>query len=165
MTNVVPPEDNLATITRLSLALVTLTEELAAAQAVVDTIKEKHDNIAQRLLPDLIGNIGLSELTMRDGTKITLKKTYYGNIAKMAMPQAAEWLKARNMGGVLKESILVDKEYLDRLVAANVPFEMKTEIHNKTLGALVKEQIEAGNEFPRELFGVHVENKAVVKNS
>ena len=49
------------------------------------------------------------------------------------------------------------------LEAEGIPFTSDLSVHASTLKAFVKERIEAGTEFPRELFGVHVATKAVVK--
>jgi hypothetical protein len=41
--------------------------------------------------------------------------------------------------------------------------EQKTEVHPQTLRAFVKERVEAGEEFPMELFGAWVGQRAVIK--
>ena len=45
------------------------------------------------------------------------------------------------------------------------PAEQKTEIHSQTLRAWVKERVENGEEFPMELFGAYVGQRAVIKGS
>jgi len=39
----------------------------------------------------------------------------------------------------------------------------KTEVHPQTLRAFIKERVEAGEEFPMELFGAWVGQRATIK--
>ena len=43
--------------------------------------------------------------------------------------------------------------------------EQKTEIHPQTLRAFVKERVENGDDFPMELFGAWVGQRAVIKRN
>jgi hypothetical protein len=41
--------------------------------------------------------------------------------------------------------------------------QQKTEVHPQTLRAFVKERVEAGDEFPMELFGAWIGQRATIK--
>ena len=43
--------------------------------------------------------------------------------------------------------------------------EQKTDIHPQTLRAFVKERVENGDDFPMELFGAYVGQRAIIKRS
>lgn len=165
MTRIITPEDDkLSAIIKLSKRLIELGELKAQQAEAMNKTIEEEKNLAERLIPDAMSSIGLSELRTASGHFIQLKTDYYASIPKAKSEAAFEWLRSRNMGGVIKESLSVDKSQAETLVAAQVPFTVDASVHPSTLKALVREQIEAGNEFPRELFGVHVANKAVVKS-
>lgn len=152
-------EDTLQTITNLARQLVALQEtEAEEAKALEDT-QAKIKDIAEKRLPTLLEAVGLTELRLNDGKKVTIKTDYY------ASPRdgAFAWLRERNMGAVIKEVVSVPSTMKERLHELGIGFEVKESIHPSTLKALVKEQIEAGNEFPQELFGVHIADKVVVK--
>ena len=162
---VIPPgEDTLATITTLARRLVALDDEIALVTANLERLAKEHRDIAEQKLPDLLNGVGLSELTAHDGRKITLKTDYYASISKARAAEAFDWLRARNMAGVIKEEVTVPPAAREQLTARLIPFETRESIHPSTLRALVKEQLEADPNFPRELFGVHVVDKVVVKN-
>lgn len=156
-------EDTLSVITSLALRLTKLRaqyeEEAAALEQTGSLIKE----IAQMRLPDLMNSVGLGELTLRDGTKIMKRPEYFANISKERAERAYAWLRERNMGGVIKTKYLVDKEQIEALKANNVPYTQEDSIHASTLKAFIKERIEADPQFPRELFGVHIQDQVVVK--
>lgn len=152
-------EDTLQTITNLARQLVNLQEQEADQAKALEETQAKIKDIAEKRLPTLLEAVGLTELRLNDGKKVTIKTDYY------ASPKAGayEWLRQHNMGAVIKETVVVDSSSKERLKEAGIGFESKEAIHPSTLKALVKEQIEAGNEFPQELFGVHIADKVVVK--
>jgi hypothetical protein len=164
MDRVVPPnDDTLSTITRLGRKLVELLDTKAQQTAQLETIDDAIRDIAEKRLPDLLEAVGLTELQLTSGQKIQTKVDYYASIPKGTASAAFLWLRSKNMGAIIKEVVTVSPNQKEYLTSVSVPFEVVESVHPSTLKALVKEQIEAGNEFPRELFGVHVANKVVVK--
>ena len=158
-------DPTLGTIIRLSKKLASLADDIEAAEAALKKQQEEYANLAEKLLPDVMMGVGLTELKLVDGRMVTVKPEYYASIAKDRMEAAADWLKANGMGGVVKGSLTVAVEHQAKLAELVVPFQINSSVHPSTLKALVKEQVEADNkEFPRELFGVHVVNRAVLKN-
>lgn len=160
------PQGNEALRVVIALAnkLVELRDDIEARQAELKKKEEEAENIANRLIPDLLEALGLSELTLTDGRKIKLGTVYYASVPKARMAAVHAWLLERNMAGIVKEKVIVDPDYKERLVAATVPFEVDASIHPSTLRAFVKERIEANEPLPQELFGVSVVKQAVVKN-
>ena len=55
------------------------------------------------------------------------------------------------------------QEFLDRAKQMDLIPEQKESIHPSRLRAWVKEQVEAGNDFPMELFGAYVGQRAEIK--
>ena len=54
---------------------------------------------------------------------------------------------------------------LNQLREQNYPVEQAQKIEPQTLKAWVREQVERGNEFPTELFGAYVGQKATIKSA
>jgi hypothetical protein len=160
-----PEEDKLATAIRLATSLANLEQTIAEIELQLEKANEHRKDIAERALPDLMAELGLTELTLRDGRKISTKVDYFASIPKNRMDAAVEWLKAHNMAGIVKETLIIEADYKEQLISACVPFAADCKIHPSTLKAFVKERIEAGAPLPRETFGVHTVNKAVVKNN
>lgn len=155
-------DDTLASITRLARKLIEVQETVAERTALLKQAEDEEKLIAVGRLPDLMRSVGLTELTI-EGKKISLRPSYYATIPAARSQEAMAWLRQRNMGGVIKESVEVGLDAVNRLDEVGIPYEVKGTIHPSTLRALVKEQIENDPNFPRELFGAHVVEKASVK--
>lgn len=165
MERVLPPQsDTLGTILTLGKRLLEVRQVQEELRKSMDKFEAEERELSETRIPDLMNAVGLTELRMSSGHVISSKVDYFASIPKAKRSEAFDWLRSKNMSGVIKEVITVDKERKEALIAATIPFEVKEDIHASTLKALVKEQIEAGNEFPRELFGVHVANKIVIKD-
>lgn len=155
-------DDTLTTILSLANRLIAVRERVIECERALAEATDEMRSIGERQLPDLMAGLGLTELKLNNGQKIGIKTDYFASIPKATYTEAFDWLRARNMGGVIKEELSVPANFKEALAGHGVPFDLKRSIHPSTLKALVREQIEAGNDFPRELFGVHVANKAVV---
>lgn len=161
---VLPPQpDTLTTIVALSKQLVTLRDQSVQQAEALDATNKAIKDIAEKQLPDLMAACGLTELNLTTGEKIQIKTEYFANISKDRADAAFQWLREHNMAGVLKERIIVSPEDQAYLVEAEIPFQVDASIHPSTLKSFVKERVESGEDFPRELFGVHVADKAVIK--
>lgn len=156
-------EDNLTTILNLCRRLVELNDRAYGLTQDLTEVTEAQKDIAEKRLPILMDALGLNELKLNSGQTIRLKTDYFASAAKSTSPEALAWLGERNMDGIVKSEVIVSEQDMERLEAADIPFEVKSSIHPSTLKAFVKERIESGEEFPQELFGVFVADKAVVK--
>lgn len=155
-------DDTLTSITNLARRLIEVQDLIAEREALLKLATDEEKMIAESRLPDLMRAVGLTELTVQ-GRKITLRPSYYATIPSTRSQEAMAWLRERNMGAVIKETIEVPLDAVSRLQEAQIPYTAKGSIHPSTLRALVKEQIENDPNFPRELFGAHVVEKAAVK--
>jgi hypothetical protein len=163
MTRVIPPgEDLLHTITKLGDRLVQLLEKHEQVTNDLEELEAQIKQVSETQLPDLLASVGLTQLRMASGRTIGTKTDYHAAISKANAERAYAWLKENNMGGIIKENLLVKPDQRERLMRAGVNFDTSASVHPSTLRALVKEQIEAGTDFPRELFGVFVANRVVV---
>lgn len=162
----VPKQDN-TLVTLLSLAK-DLNDKLETRERLEEEIAANSDEIKQlreRLIPDLMQSIGLTEFRVVDGRVLSISPVYYASVPKARSEAAFDWLRAHNMGGIIKEAIEVSIDHKESLVEKNIPFSIHGGIHPSTLKAFVKERIEAGDtEFPKDLFGATVVNQAVLKN-
>lgn len=156
-------DDTLRIITHLARKLVLLQEEATRQTKALDETNAVIRDLSEKRLPDLMNSVGLAELQTQTGTRLLIRTDYFASIPKALANEAYAWLRTRNMGSIIKDSLTVSPAMKEALVEAEIPFCVEQNIHASTLKALVREQIEAGNEFPRELFGVHVMDKVVVR--
>lgn len=167
MPRIIPPQDDrLATILQMAKTLGELEDQRALKSQELEVLEQRIKDLSERQLPDTMGSIGLTELRLANGDVISIKEDIYASVPKARSAQAFQWLREHNMGGVIKTENIVDESHFVRLREAGIPFETKESIHPSTLKALVREQLEGNNaNFPRELFGVHVVNRAVHKTA
>ena len=123
-------------------------------------------------MPAMLAEIGISSLSLDDGSKVEVKQTYGASILVDNRPRAYEWLRDNGYDDIIKNTVACQfgrgEDDLANAFAAfaqqqgYVP-EQKTEVHPQTLRAFVKERVEEGDEFPMELFGAWVGQRAVIK--
>jgi hypothetical protein len=161
---VIPPrEDKLQALLELYAMLKTSEETVATAETSLKQAKELNEDLALRLIPAVMADLGLSEIRMADGRTLTIGQQYFGSVAQTRMPAAVEWLAAHGMDGIVKREILVDydPEVLAQLESLGMGPSLKQTIHPSTLRAFVQERLEQNDpNFPKELFAASVVNRA-----
>jgi len=120
----------------------------------------------------MLAEIGISSFTLDDGSTVDVKQTYGASILVQNRPAAFEWLRDHQYDDIIKNTVLCqfgrgedDQASSFSSFAESQGFipQQKTEVHPQTLRAFVKERCEAGEEFPMELFGAWVGQRAVIK--
>lgn len=143
-------------------------EALEVAERVHKEAKDRSEDLALRLIPAVMADLGLKEIRMADGRTLSIKPEYYGSVAQTRMPAAVAWLEARNMDGIVKKELVIsdwDQEQLEALRAVDVEFNLKQTIHPSTLRSFVRERLELNDpDFPKELFAASVVNRAVLSD-
>ena len=88
--------------------------------------------------------------------------------------QAYEWLREKGFDDIIKNTVSVRfgrgedqlcEALLNLLREQNYPVEQAQKIEPQTLKAWVREMVERGSEFPTELFGAYVGQKATIKSA
>jgi len=147
----------------------------ATIDALEHTLKDSKKDL-QKLtdeeMPAMLAEIGISSFTLDDGSTVEVKQTYGASILVQNRPTAFEWLRDHQYDDIIKNTVLCqfgrgedDQASAFSAFAEEKGFipQQKTEVHPQTLRAFVKERCEAGEEFPRELFGAWVGQRAIIK--
>tara|TARA_R110002124_G_scaffold25516_1_gene92452 strand:- start:324 stop:902 length:579 start_codon:yes stop_codon:yes gene_type:complete len=134
--------------------------------------KKELNKLTDEDLPQMLTEIGLSSFTLEDGSAVTIKQTYGASIRVDDRLKAHDWLRENGHDDIIKNSVYCsfgrgedDQASAFQAFASKegFPVEQKTEIHSQTLRAWVKERVENGEEFPMELFGAYIGQRAVIK--
>lgn len=154
------------TLKTLMTLCTTLDLAVEHKEKLEEQLKANNDRIqhlATKLIPDLMMSIGMSEVTLNTGRRITLKPDIHANVSKDRMAAALAYLRANNMDSIAKQFIKLDVAFAEAIEQTGMPFTREATIHPSTLLAFVKERLAAEDNatFPRELFGVHEGTKAV----
>jgi hypothetical protein len=144
-------------------------------EALEKSLKESKKDL-QKLtdeeMPAMLAEIGIASFTLEDGSTVEVKQTYGASILVQNRPSAFEWLRDHHYDDIIKNTVLCqfgrgedDQASAFSAFAESKGFipQQKTEVHPQTLRAFVKERCEAGEEFPMELFGAWVGQRAVIK--
>jgi len=149
-------------------------EYISSLEADLKKAKKGLLKLTDEDLPTMLAEIGLSSMKLDDGSEVTVKQTYGASILVDNRPAAYEWLREKGYDDIIKNTVACqfgrgedDKAASFKAIAEKEGHyaEQKTEIHPQTLRAFVKERVENGDDFPMELFGAYVGQRAVIKRS
>ena len=113
-------------------------------------------------------------MKLDDGSEVTVKQTYGASILVDNRPAAYDWLREHGYDDIIKNTVACtfgrgedDKASAFKAFAEKEGYvaEQETGIHHSTLRAFVKERVENGDDFPMELFGAYVGQRAIIKRS
>lgn len=165
-------DDDLSKVASLVRQQLQLELAVLEIEEILKRTKRNLEEISGQLLPAALGEYGLSELTMADGSKLSVQTVVSASISKERQPDAHEWLRDHGHGDLIKNTVSVTfgrgqdetaKDIVRVLQSNGLDPEQKEAVHPSTLKAFVKEQIEKGSEIPSETFGIFIGQKTVIK--
>jgi hypothetical protein len=165
-------DDDLKEIVELAKKAKEVQQELADLEATLKEKKDIHRKLTEVSIPDALAELGMQGFVMEDGSKVEVKPFYSASIPAARRAEAFEWLRAHGMDDIIKNTVSVRfgrgedelcARLLELLADQGYPTDQAEKIEPMTLKAWVKEQIERGNEFPTELFGAYIGQKATIK--
>lgn len=122
-------------------------------------------------LPAMLLELGLSSFELDDGSKVTMRPTYGAHIKAENKETAFGWLRSNEYGDLIKNTVSCQfgrgedheaLEFMENAQKLGYAAEQKTDVHPSTLKAWVKERVQNGDEFPMELFGAFVGQRATI---
>jgi len=172
--------DNLDKLDTAELGSVAkIAKEIAAKEAWVADIEDQLKTAKQQLLkltdedlPTLLAELGLSKFTLDDGSEVTVKQTFGASIRTDRKSEAFDWLRQNGYDDIIKNTVAckfgrgedgLAETFIDVASKAGFAVDQKTEVHPQTLRAFVKERVESGDEFPMEMFGAYIGQRAIIK--
>lgn len=169
---IAPNNAELIEISQLANQQLDLQRQVVLYGELLDSLKDELKNIQEKLLPEAMAMIGLSEFKLADGSKITIKDEIYASIRADKINNAVTWLDSMGLGDIVKDDVTVKfgrgdgdkaKDIVSYAQAQGYNVSEKLSIHPQTLKALVKEQLARGVEFPDEFFSVNPVKKSIIK--
>ena len=164
--------EGLKTIAELARAVEAQSTRVSDLEALIKEEKKKLLKLTDEDLPALLHEIGMAKFELDDGSKIELKPTYGAHIKVDNRDAAFGWLRSNGFDDIIKNTVSCifgrgeDKKaetFIKVAHDAGVPASQKEEVHPSTLKAFVKERVENGEEFPMDLFGAYVGQRATIK--
>jgi len=167
-------QKGLKTVAEIARMIVSQEAKLADLEQRTKDAKRELLQLTDNELPNMLAEIGLSKMTLGDGSEVTVKQTYGASILVANRPKAYDWLREHGYDDIIKNVVSCqfgrgedEKALAFKAVAENegYPADQKTDIHSGTLRAFVKERCEAGDDFPMDLFGAYIGQRAIIKRS
>ena len=163
--------EDLSTLTGFADAII---KQDAFVKELEEKLKEEKRKLLKMTdedLPALMTEANSLEFTLTDGSKVTIKPQYGASIKVDNRPAAYEWLREHGHDDIIKNTVSCQfGRGEDDLASSFKAFAEKEgyvpnqteKIEPMSLRAFVKERVENGDEFPMELFGAYVGQRAVI---
>ena len=163
--------EDLSTLTGFAEAII---KQDAFVKELEEKLKEEKKKLLKMTdedLPALMTEANSMEFTLLDGSKVTIKPQYGASIKVDNRPAAYEWLREHGHDDIIKNTVSCQfGRGEDDLASSFKAFAEKEgyvptqteKIEPMSLRGFVKERVENGDEFPMELFGAYVGQRAVI---
>ena len=134
-------------------------------------LKAKTRELSEIIIPNMLSELGLSEITLKDGNKITTSTYYSARITDENREEAFAWLDENGFSDIIKNTVSVSfgreeddsaKKLLETLDTDGYKTAQKKHVEPMTLKAFVREQVEKGSDLPLETFNVYIGQKTKV---
>jgi len=151
-----------------------LEKEVEEIESVVKERKDQLRKLLEETIPEALAGMGMKSFKMSDGSSIDVKPFYSASISEARRGEAYQWLRDHGFDDIIKNTVSVrfgrgEDELCGRLLGIldekGFPANQSEKIEPMTLKAWVKEQVERGNEFPSDLFGAYIGQKATIKSA
>jgi|AntRauTorcE11897_2_1112592.scaffolds.fasta_scaffold04355_4 hypothetical protein len=145
-------------------------EAVEGKDAEMKALKKKLLNLHQVDLPELMDELELVEITVRDedgsALRLTSERKYDSKITDGTRDAALRWLTENGFGGLIKTELVLsfDRDHRDEAgaIASRLREEspegamaLKETVHAGTLKAFVAERLQANESVPFDLFNIH----------
>ena len=166
-------DEGLGGISKLAKRAKELEKELEEFEAIVKERKDQYRKLVEETIPEALATFGMKSFKMEDGSQVEIRPFYSASITEARRAEAFQWLRDHGHDDMIKNIVSVRfgrgedelcSGLLNDLRQHGYPVEQTEKVEPMTLKAWVREQVERGNEFPTDLFGAYVGQKAVIKS-
>jgi hypothetical protein len=164
-------DSTLAELADLAAQQIEAERVLADTEAQVAVAKRALREIKEVKIPELMDSVGMGEFTTTTGLKIKVKETIRAKISKANAVDAFAWLRENGHEALIKRQVTImfgrgeDAEAAETIKALEereLPVDDTSSVHASTLTKFVCEKLEAGEDVPMELLGVHRQRVSAV---
>jgi hypothetical protein len=162
-------------VTALVREMLHLEAEIAEMKERIDAKDKARAMIAESDLPELMDEVGLSEVVLGDGRRIIIAQEIYAHISENNKPTAFSWLRLYGHDDIIKRDLTLRfgkgedekaRKLYDELTGrpelSDNTIISKESVHGGTLKAFVRRELERGTDIPHETFGIFEKRVAKV---
>lgn len=152
-TDMLRVKDAVKRLEEITRRIAEIEDELASAKKVQAQISEVE-------LPDIFDILGLQEIKLDDGRKVSLKDDVTSSIAEANREAAFAWLRENEFDSIIKREVKLTfgmgedakaAALCEELIIKGLPVAQKEFVHPGTLKAFVQERIRAGLQLPESI--------------
>ena len=163
--------DSTKTLSDEVIKLRNLEDQIAASEDHTKTLKEKARELSQIVIPEMMKEMNVTKLKLKDGASIEVTNFYSARITPDKQEAAFNWLRENGLGDIIKNDVTVtfgrgedNKAMAYATLAKGQGYEpvQKIGVHAQTLKAVVRERTESGQEMPADLFNPFVGNQTKI---
>ena len=153
------------------IELKNLEDEIENAEESLSKLKEKARYVSNIEVPQMMEEMHITKLKLKDGESVEIKKIYGASITSDNQEKAFTWLRNNGLGDIIKNDVTVtfgrgedNKAQQYAVLARGQGYEpvQKIGVHSQTLKAVVRERLEAGQEMPSDLFKTYAGNSTKI---
>ena len=171
--------EDLSTLTGMADAIIRQDEYTKKVEGELKEAKKKLLKMTDEDLPTMMTEANTIKFVMEDGSEVSIKPQYGASIRVDNRPTAYQWLRDNGFGYLIKNQIIVSfgvdedeiaTEFMN-FIEGHLKVKYQKEnlvsqvekIEPMSLRTWVKVRNENGEEFPMELFGAFIGQRAVIK--
>jgi len=156
-------EEQLKRVSQMIKIQTSMEDAILKLEENLEAENKKLNQIRQEIFPNLMKELGLTELKTSSGDKIELKKTVTTSIKVENRAKAYEWLRKHGFGSLIKTLVTARfgrgeeeraRKLLQELTKQKFVAEFSENTASQTLSAFGREQIEKGKPLPEKLFSL-----------
>jgi coenzyme F420-reducing hydrogenase alpha subunit len=146
--------------------LLDLDKTIEELEETIKEFKRERALVSEETIPQQMQELGISDTTMADGSKITIKEAFHCRIPKDKIEQAHAYLRQEDLGDIIKNQVITSFGTGEDNMAGDlaghiqdaygITPDVKESVHPSTLKATLKKRHEEGLSDPDDLFGIFI---------
>ena len=149
-----------------------INQEILNQEEKLKELKEREKYYSGIIIPDLMQQLNLKTLTLKDGSQIEVKNIFGASIIADKKQEAHNWLRDNGLGAIVKNEITVkfglnedDKAEQYATLARGQGYEpdRKVAVHASTLRTTLEDFHTRGGNIPSEFFRTFEGNQTKIK--
>lgn len=160
-------------LTKLTESLKDAREEIAELEADLKTAKEDEREFAEVKIPNLMQEIGITEIVLQSGGRVTLKEDLKCSVTKGNKATVIAFIKKEGDAGIIKNQVFVifgkgedqSADQCFKSLTSNGYENIGREetVNTGTFKSMIKELIEEGVEVPFKELGIFKYRTTIIK--
>ena len=162
----------LGQVSQLANQVIDLDREIAEQETTLKSMKEKRRSLTEDLIPAVLTQHGVSEVTLTNGQKVSVRKFYSCTIPADKTQDAFEYLRTNGHESLIKHRLTIDftRDKDDQALQVKKELENrgmypgdKEWVEPSTLRGFAREMVESGTALPEDCFKLFIGERVTIK--